>query len=68
MAIIFSTITKPAVKVTSFSNGTEDLILFAGDNLKIETSPVGEEILNITVPIGKSWAVSVTVSIAETDI
>ena len=40
----------------------------AGKSLKIETSPSGEEKLNITVPAGKSWEVSMTIHIVETDV
>ena len=40
----------------------------AGKSLKMETSPNGEEKLDITVPAGKSWEISMTIHIVETDI
>ena len=66
MAINLSTVTVPARASASFSQGSVDFSLAAGKTLSIETSPNGEEILNLTVPAGKSWAVSVSVSIHET--
>lgn len=42
--------------------------LEAGKNLKIETSPQGEELFNREVPVGKTWEVHVTVQIVETDV
>lgn len=39
----------------------------AGKHLKIETSPRGEEILNVVVPEGKVWTVTVSVRVIETD-
>ena len=44
-----------------------NLTLAAGEHLTIETSPGGEEYLDVVVPNGKSWAVSVSVSITETN-
>lgn len=38
-----------------------------GKNLKIETSPGGEELLNETCPAGKAWSVRIIVEIEETD-
>lgn len=40
--------------------------LASGDRLKIETSPQGSEILDLTVPDGKSWNVTMFVRIEET--
>jgi hypothetical protein len=39
----------------------------AGQSLRIETSPSGEEVLSAEVPAGKSWAVTVQLNIVETD-
>lgn len=39
----------------------------AGKVFKIETSPQGEDILNLTVPEGKVWSVQMNVQITETD-
>ena len=53
---------QPAKTVLS---GSEILTIPAGKDFKIETSPDGEEILNETVPTGKSWLVRITVDISE---
>ena len=47
--------------------GSEEFEVLAGKTLKIETSPTGEQHLNVSVPAGKKWAVEVTVQIVETD-
>lgn len=49
-------------------SGTAVLEIPAGKNLKIETTPEGEEILNVTVPTGKKWTVNISVSITETSV
>lgn len=67
MAIIFSTVTQAARSAIKHYNGTDDFSITSGKSLNIETSPRGEEIVNETVPAGKVWEVSVTVSIKETD-
>ena len=48
--------------------GTGQYIIPAGKSLKIETSPAGEEILNVTVPAGKSWAVAMQIVVVESNI
>jgi len=40
-------------------------VIPAGKTLKIETTPQGEEILSETVPAGKTWTVSISVSVIE---
>ena len=47
--------------------GQEIIDIPAGKTLKIETSPQGEDILNITVPEGKKWVATINISIVETD-
>lgn len=42
------------------------VVISAGKRLKIETSPDGEEILNVEVPAGKTWAVQFNTEIFET--
>jgi len=39
----------------------------AGQSIKIETSPSGEELLNETCPAGKMWTAQIIVEITETD-
>ena len=64
MAIDYSETEYPARKIIV---GDDEFELVAGGNLKIETSPGGEEILDETVPVGKTWAVRVFVHIVETN-
>jgi hypothetical protein len=40
----------------------------AGKHLKIETSPGGEEILDVIVPEGKVWTVTLSVRVIEEDV
>ena len=47
--------------------GVAQLELAAGEFLKIETTPQGEEVLNVEVPTGKAWYVELSVLITETD-
>ena len=39
----------------------------SGKNLKIETSPSGEDILNVEVPAGKNWDIEIWLQIVEND-
>lgn len=49
-------------------SGQEDgITVLAGQSVKIETSPGGEEILDVECPEGKSWSVRIIVEITETD-
>ena len=48
--------------------GSDSFELVAGQTLKIETSPDGEEILVAVVPAGTRWIVSVIVDIQEIEI
>ena len=47
--------------------GRKILVLTAGMHLKIETSPGGDEILDVVVPEGKAWKVNVTIAVYERD-
>ena len=47
--------------------GQDEFNLTAGQSLKIETSPRGEEILDIEVPAGKTWTGIVVVDFVETN-
>ena len=47
--------------------GDDNFDLIAGQSLKIETSPNGEEVINAVCPAGKVWHVHVAVVIEETD-
>ena len=48
--------------------GCQTFAMAAGKSLKIETSPSGEEILDVEVPTGKAWQVTVNVHVVETDV
>ena len=52
----------------TMSGGTGYFSMAAGEWLKIETSPQGEDILNEQVPDGKVWTVVVSVSITEEEV
>jgi hypothetical protein len=55
-----------AAKVVKSGIG-EDITIAAGQSLKIETSPDGEEVLDIACPVGKAWNARIIVEIDETD-
>lgn len=48
--------------------GCQTFTMAAGKSLKIETSPEGEEILDVEVPAGKAWVATVNVHVVETDV
>ena len=47
--------------------GSQDIELVAGKSLKIETTPSGEEVLDVECPAGKVWSARVIVEIIETE-
>jgi len=47
--------------------GGDNFTVSAEQSLKIETSPGGADIMDVTCPVGKSWVVSITINIIETD-
>lgn len=49
-------------------SGSGSYEVAAGKSLKIETSPNGDDILDVTVPDGKSWKVKIYVKITETSL
>lgn len=52
----------------SIKSGSEEgASIAAGQSLRIETSPDGEEILNVQCPVGKSWTARIIVEITETN-
>jgi len=67
MAITLSIISEAARAATAHATGSDEFTLIAGKHLIIETSPAGVEVLDLVVPKGKVWDVSITVSYAETD-
>lgn len=58
--------TIPAIE--QLSGHENDIILVAGQSLRIESSPGGEEILDSgVVPAGKVWTFAIGVDCRETD-
>ena len=47
--------------------GHATLAIAAGQSLKVETSPEGDEVLDVECPAGKAWSAKVDVTITETD-
>ena len=47
--------------------GTDDFNIPAGSRLRIETSPGGDEYLDVQVPEGKEWRVQINIEITESD-
>ena len=45
-----------------------DIVVSAGQQLIIETSPGGTEVLDATVPAGTQWTVTISVDVRETDV
>lgn len=65
MAIV---LTEHPISAKTIYSGAEGAIAaIAGQSLKIETSPGGEELLNRECPVGKEWLVRIIVEIEETD-
>jgi len=60
-------LTTEALPARTQKQGSDIFTLAAGKSLKIETSPGGSEYLDAEVPAGKSWQVTVSVHITETD-
>lgn len=47
--------------------GSDTITVTAGQTLKIETTPGGQEVLLEEVPEGKLWSAKINVEIVETD-
>ncbi len=58
---------RPAREAALISRTSEVVELTTSQRLKIETSPGGEELLDVVVPLGKHWSVGITVTVTETD-
>lgn len=56
------------ITAQTMRSGSDNFVAVAGQTLKIETTPDGEEILCVVVPEGKQWAVCVVMQIIETDL
>lgn len=53
---------------TLYSGQADSIEITSGQTLKIESSPGGEEILDVKVPEGKRWVTTIQVAIQEFDI
>ena len=68
MAIELTESESPMIPARTVKAGSGDFVIATGKTLSIETSPDGVELLNITVPDGKTWTAHVDVTIVEIDI
>ena len=59
--------TIPSQKAGQIKAGHETVAVVAGQSLKIETAPGGDEFLDIECPAGKAWSVKLDVTITEAD-
>jgi len=57
----------PAIPAKSNYSGSSSIEIGSGMRLKIETSPEGIDILDATVPQGKTWKVRIDVKVIEED-
>jgi len=57
----------PPRRIIKINNNNDDLPVMAGQSIKLETSPDGEEPVNETCPRGKAWSVKVFIIVTETD-
>ena len=55
------------VSAAVHKSGTDTINVLAGQCLRIETTPAGEELLDTECPAGKVWAARIIVEIIETD-
>ena len=63
MAIVLAEESSPA-RITK--QGCDTVTVPAGQRVTVETSPGGAELLDVEVPAGKTWVVTVNVHIVET--
>lgn len=61
------TLTTESVPASTHKRGYDDVSMSAGQHLKVETTPDGEELLDAVVPAGKAWNVIVNVFITESN-
>ena len=59
--------TQAARTAGTMKAGHETVAVTAGQSLKIEATPDGDEFLDIACPRGKAWSVKLDVTITETD-
>jgi len=54
--------------VVQLTGEAGDIIISAGQLFRIETSPGGAEILDVEVPAGKQWTISISVDVRVADV
>ena len=59
--------TTPVKQSVTTLAGHQVITIPAGKVLRIETTPGGVEILDVTIPAGKSWTATIRLDIVETD-
>jgi hypothetical protein len=62
--LVIAHLARPPAFATYTYAGTK-ITVAAGQTIKIETSPAGEELLEITVPAGKVWTISTRLDVFE---
>lgn len=55
----------PTPNVTYTGKG--DIPVSNGKHFKVETTPNGEDVLDVGPPEGKKWLVGITINVVETD-
>lgn len=48
-------------------SGDDNIAVSAGQHLKIETTPGGEEVLNFEAPAGEDWTARIIVELTKAD-
>jgi len=66
MAIELAVIQNPAIPLTRL-RGRETIVLEAAKTLTVETGPQGDELLDVEVPEGKQWEISISIDVIQTD-
>ena len=61
------TLKDASVQALTRYRGGDNFTVSAEQDLKIEISPQGAEIMSVTCPVGKVWVVSISINIAESD-
>ena len=57
--------TEGARPASTVMEDSETFSVAAGQSLKVETSPGGDDILDVECPAGKAWSVDITITVRE---
>jgi hypothetical protein len=55
------------VEAKSRYQSSGNINMVAGQTIKVETSPGGEEFISWTVPVGKTWVIDMGITVHEED-